>query len=247
MKRLLIVDDEPLARQRLLDLIGDIQANTGPMWQVATADSGQGAWEYIQSHPVDILIVDIHMPHMTGLELAAHLSTLPHPPALIFATAYDQHAIQAFELNAIDYLLKPIKQERLHAALQKAQRIHPQHIQPLEALQPQKQCIKVLHRAQVILLPVCDILFAKSDAKYICLQTQDKEYITEGSLQQLEQDYSATFLRIHRSCLVNRQAISHFSRTITAGEAHWVVHLKNSDFVLPISRRQQHIVKDFQA
>jgi two-component system, LytTR family, response regulator AlgR len=243
-QRLLIVDDEPLARQRLRDLVGDV----GGYEVAGEAANGVEAISMLQEASVDIVLVDIRMPMMDGIELAQHLRGLPQPPKLIFTTAYDHYAVQAFELNAIDYLLKPIRSERLAAALAKAQPLQAAQSQALQPLQETHDHLSIHERGKVLLVPIADVLYLRAELKYVTVRTRDKSYLLETSLSQLEQVYAAQFVRIHRNALVARAAISGFEKQRIAegeeaGETAWVVLIKGIPETLLVSRRHQHVIK----
>jgi two-component system, LytTR family, response regulator AlgR len=243
-QRLLIVDDEPLARQRLQDLVGDI----GGYEVVSEAANGVEAIALLQQAQVDIVLADIRMPVMDGIELAQHLRGLEKPPHLIFTTAYDHHALQAFELNAIDYLLKPIRSERLATALAKARPLQPEQSQALQTLQQTHAHLSIHERGKVLLIPVTEVLYFRAELKYVTVRTREKSYLLETSLNQLEQTYAEQFVRIHRNALVARDAISGFekqriSEGEDAGETAWVVLIRGIPDTLTVSRRHQHLIK----
>lgn len=243
-QRLLIVDDEPLARQRLRDLVGDV----GGYDVVGEAVNGVEAMALLQAHGVDIVLVDIRMPVMDGIELAQHLRGLPQPPNLIFTTAYDHYAVQAFELNAIDYLLKPIRSERLAAALAKSKPLQTTQSQALVTLQQTHDHLSIHERGKVLLVPIADVLYLRAELKYVTVRTRNKSYLLETSLNQLEHAYPAQFVRIHRNALVARSAIGGFEKQRIAegeeaGETAWVVLVKGIPETLVVSRRHQHVIK----
>lgn len=248
-QRLLLVDDEPLARQRLRDLVSDL----GAYQVVAEATNGVEALEALQANTVDIALVDIRMPLMDGIELAQHLQRLPQPPRLIFTTAYDHYAVQAFELNALDYLLKPIRRERLAAALAKAQPLLASQVHALQALPQSRTHFSIHMRGKVVLVPVAEVLYLRAELKYITVRTRDHSYLLEDSLSQLETQYAAQFVRIHRNALVARAAIVGFEKQRPAPanegavradeEAVWVVRLKDVPETLVVSRRHQHLIR----
>lgn len=253
--RLLIVDDEAPARARLRDLLDDIAAEL-PTAVVAEAGDGIAALECIEDiEPggIDIALIDIRMPRMDGIELAQHLARLAPPPAVIFATAYDQYAVKAFDLNAVDYLLKPVRAERLAAALQKARSV-PLPAAALRQLAPQgRRHLRCPERGRVLLVPVVEVLYFKAEQKYVTARTTAREYLLEESLTQLEQEFAARFVRIHRNCLVARDAVAGYAREPAgqsvaeaegdAAELHWVLVLKGVPEHLPVSRRQWAQVK----
>ena len=243
-QRLLIVDDEPLARQRLRDLVGDV----GGYDVVGEAANGVEAMQLLQGAVVDIVLVDIRMPVMDGIELAQHLRDLPQPPKLIFTTAYDHYAVQAFELNAIDYLLKPIRSERLAAALAKAKPLQSAQSQALQPFQQTHDHLSIYERGKVVLVPIAEVLYLRAELKYVTVRTREKSYLLESSLSQLEHTYATQFVRIHRNALVARAAISGFEKQRVstgeeAGETAWVVLMKGIPETLVVSRRHQHVIK----
>lgn len=240
--KVLIADDEPPARNRLKSLLADIPNVT----LVGEAGNGKEVLSIASEQLPDVLLLDIRMPVMDGIEAAEHAQKLYRPPAVIFTTAYDSHAMQAFELNAVDYLLKPIRLERLKAALAKAQVLGPAQREALHALAPQRTHFSIHERGRVLLVPVNDVIYLRAELKYLTLRTVEREYLLEDSLNRIEQEFSDRFLRIHRSCLVMRDAVRGFeSRPDSDGDKHWEVLLKGLDETLPLSRRQQHLVKEF--
>jgi two-component system, LytTR family, response regulator AlgR len=197
---------------------------------------------------VDIALVDIRMPVMDGIELAQHLRQLAQPPNLIFTTAYDHYAVQAFDLNAIDYLLKPIRSERLAAALAKARPLQLKQSQVLQSLQQTHDHLSIQERGKVLLIPVEDVLYFRAELKYVTVRTREKSYLLETSLTQLEHTHADKFVRIHRNALVARDAIRGFEKQRIAegedaGDAVWVVLIRDIPETLVVSRRHQHMIK----
>lgn len=243
--QLLIVDDEPLARQRLRDLSGDI----GGYVVAGEAGNGIEALQQLQTIQADILLVDIRMPGMDGIELAQHVLQLPQAPALIFTTAYDHYALQAFDLNAVDYLLKPIRVERLAQALAKAKPLLLAQWQSLQALQTTHDHLSIHERGRVVLVPIDKVLYLRAELKYLTVRTAERSYLLEGSLTQLEQQHGQRFVRIHRNTLVARHAIAGFEKVPTSdgrtADGGWQVQLQGLEERLPISRRHQTLVKQF--
>lgn len=241
--KLLLVDDEPLARTRLRQLLEDLG---NPALRITgEAANGREAVQLADTTQPDVVLLDISMPDMDGIECARHLNRLPHPPAIIFTTAYDQYALQAFELNAIDYLLKPIRLERLQQALAKARPPAPAGLAAsARQLNSRRRHLAVHERDKVLLVSLEAVLYLRAELKYVTVKTQDHEYLLEESLTQLEQEFAQTFVRIHRNCLVNRKAIAGFERHADEEGGNWVVILHGLTERLPISRRQQHLVRD---
>ena len=252
--RLLLVDDEAPARARLRDVLGDIAAEV-PSIVVAEAADGFAALERAQAGDLDVALIDIRMPGMDGVELARHLARLPTTPAVIFVTAFDQYAVQAFELAALDYLVKPVRAARLADALRKARRRADDAVR-LEELSVSggtalatsqrkfpcgtRQNLSCLERGRILLVPMTEILYFKAEQKYVTARTGEREYLLEESLIHLETEFSERFLRIHRNCLVARGAVTGVERAADEGdaEAHWQVILDGTAERLPVSRRQ---------
>jgi two-component system response regulator AlgR len=240
--RLLIVDDEAPARARLRDLLGDI-AGELPNIVVGEAADGIDALEFITRSPVDIALVDIRMPRLDGIGLAQQLAARPDAPAVIFTTAYDEYAVRAFELNAIDYLLKPVRASRLLTALNKLPR--GADAAALRRLAPEgRSHLHSSERGRILLVPVGDILFLRAELKYVTAQTREREYLIEESLSHLEEEFGERFIRIHRNCLVTRSAIVGVEREVSDdGEMRWTMLLRDVAEKLPVSRRQWPQVK----
>jgi two-component system response regulator AlgR len=242
--RVLIVDDEGPARSRLRDLLGDI-ADRQPTTVVGMAANGVEALRLLELQPADVVLADIRMPGMDGVELARHLPRLPSPPAVIFVTAYDQYAVEAFELAAVDYLLKPVRAERLAMALTKLRQRRPAPVADLAALAPgERRHFSVSERGRILLLPVADVIYLKAELKYVTARTAERDYLLDESLVQLEQEFPQRLLRVHRNCLVARDAVQGVERVGEGdGEGHWEVLLKGLDERLPVSRRQWPVVR----
>ena len=244
LPRILIVDDEPPARARLKHLLADI-AGDFPHRLVAEAGDGIEALKRLAATPADILICDIRMPRMDGIELAQQLAGLQDAPAVVFITAYDEFALKAFELAAADYLMKPVRAARLLDALRKARRLASADFQ---LLQPAgRDRLRVVERGTVVLLPVADILYLRAELKYVTARTTEREYLLEESLAHLESEFAARFVRIHRNCLVALHAVAGAVRENEGGEdpggEHWALCLKGVVEHLSVSRRQWPQVK----
>ena len=243
--RVFIVDDEPPARNRLHDLLDDCSEQLA-LEVVGEAANGQEALDKLGDIHADVVLLDIRMPQMDGIELAQHLNKLLNPPVIIFTTAYDAYAIQAFDLNAIDYLLKPIRLRRLFEALNRARDAVPVQTEVLRNLLPEpRKNLSIHERGKVHLIPIEQVLFLRAEFKYITVRTAEREYLIEESLNALEKEFPNLFIRIHRNCLIAKEAIVGFEKGGDEGESGWMVKLKGLEELLPISRRQQHIVKDF--
>ncbi|MCX7892899.1 MAG: LytTR family DNA-binding domain-containing protein [Burkholderiales bacterium] len=243
--RIFLVDDEAPARSRLRELLGDLAAEL-PNEVVGEAANGQEGLALLPAAAPDVVLVDIQMPQMNGMEFARHLAHLARPPAVVFVTAHDQYAIEAFEVNALDYLLKPVRAPRLAAALGKAAAGGPASPEALaRASHGPRRYLSVGERGRILLVPVADVLYMKAELKYVTLRTSAREHLIEESLTSLEQEFGALFVRVHRNCLVARRAIRGFERTTAEdGEgAGWAVLLHGCDERLPVSRRQWAAVK----
>lgn len=245
--KILIVDDEPLARSRLRELLGDIAPQV-PSEIVGEACNGLQALEMLRAQPVDVVLADIRMPGMDGIELASHLGRMPAPPSVIFTTAYDNYAVQAFDLNAVDYLLKPVRAQRLLTALQKAP--IAQVAAPLlsgmgQALRGGGRTHLSCHeRGRLLLVPISEVLYFKADLKYVTARTVDREYLLDESLTHLESEFAERFIRLHRAVLVAKTALAGFEKA--AGddvEAHGWALLRGVPEKLPVSRRQWALAK----
>jgi two-component system response regulator AlgR len=241
--RLIIVDDEKPARERLKNLLGDLQGDLAT-YVVAEANDGVEALERIHAAPIDVALVDIRMPRLDGIELARHLAGMARAPAVIFVTAFDQYAVKAFELSAIDYLLKPVRAARLLEALKKARRLPPDADIWRNLVPAGRAHLHCIERGRVLLVPVADILYLRAELKYVTARTPQREYLLEESLTHLEQEFADRFIRLHRNCLVARNAIAGCERnTSDDGESHWSVLVVGLAERLPVSRRQWPQVK----
>ena len=253
MIRVFIADDEGPARERLKELLEDIASDV-PTEVAGEAANGVEALERLPASKAQVLLLDIRMPGMDGLELARHVTSLENAPAVVFVTAHDKHAVEAFDLNALDYLLKPVRAARLAAALKKAINVGaPQRESLARAADGPREYLSVAERNRIVLVPVRDILFLRAEQKYVTVRTKAREHLIEESLIALEREFCAAdlpypFVRIHRNCLVARAAIRGFERTGGGEEeAHWQVVLDGLTDRLPVSRRQWPTVRELIA
>jgi two-component system, LytTR family, response regulator AlgR len=238
--RIFIADDETPARERLKELLGDI-AGELPSIIVGEARNGLETLDSLPSSGAQVILLDISMPGMGGLEVARHLCMLERAPTVVFVTAHDRHAVEAFELNALDYLLKPVRAERLAAALKKAALgAAPARDQLARAAANGREFLSVVERNRIVLVPVREILFLRAEQKYVTLKTREREHLLEESLVALEREFAERFVRIHRNCLVARAAIRGFERAAATGEEdpHWLVVIEGITERLAVSRRQ---------
>lgn len=231
--KILVVDDEKLARARMRELI----EKEGEHLIVGEAMNGNEAIEKTMDLKPECLLMDIRMPVMDGLEAAMHLQSMDLPPAVIFTTAYDQHALEAFEVNAIDYLLKPIRKDRLSAALQKAKQVSMKQLREVSKAQTEpsfRSHISVHMRGQITLIPVQDIVYFMADNKYVTVRTTTEQHLIEDSLVSLEEEFSERFLRIHRNALV---AVDYIRGIEKQPSGRWRVLLREIEDKLDVSRR----------
>lgn len=226
-----IVDDESLARERLKRLILN---NT--LYRVCgEAENGAQALRLIEQTKPDIVLLDIRMPGIDGLDVASELSKLTHPPAVIFCTAYDEYALEAFKKQAIGYLLKPVRGEELDSALGQASQINQLQLKSLQEQEDSDDVQFVAHswKGQE-LIPFDSIYFFRSEQKYITIVHKNGETISDQTLKELEQSYPDKLLRAHRNTLVNAKHISAMHKD---NDAHYYLHLRNSDHKILVSRR----------
>ena len=238
--KVLIVDDEALARSRLRTLLGDCVAPTARV--AAEAADAVQAVSALQRDSFDAVLLDIGMPGLDGMALARVIATLPQPPAVVFVTAHLHHAVQAFELEAVDYLTKPVRLERLQQALQKVERL----VQSGRALQPDVpgEMLIIQDRGRTERVPLAEVLYLKAELKYITVRTASRSYILDGSLNELEALYGAQFMRIHRNALIARRAVRALEKHFDPEEGEgWAVRLKGLDELRVVSRRQISAVR----
>ena len=231
--RALIVDDEPLARERLAALIAEIDG----VELAGEAGNGFEALETAARLKPDLVLLDIRMPVMDGLETARHLSALETPPAVIFCTAYEDHALAAFEANAVDYLVKPIRVERLRAAIAKAQRLGGAILRKVEiAADPARRrshlCARV--RGSLVLVAVGDIDYLLAEDKYVVVHHAKGEVLIEEPLTALEEEFGDRFVRIHRNCLVAQAKLAGLDR---AADGRVLARITGVAQPLEVSRR----------
>lgn len=262
----MVVDDEALARSRLCTLLSDCCEPAARV--VAQAENAVAALQTLAHQTCDLALVDIHMPGLSGLELAKALRALPQPPLVVFVTAHAEHAVHAFELEALDYLTKPVRRDRLQTALKKAQ----QALQYRQAVEADlvKNSVLIQERGRLERLPLADVVYAKAELKYVTLRTYERSLVYDGSLSELEERMGQRWLRIHRNALVARHAVralikhhdtadtdikSHqfdaADRTGTADKADksdgWAVRLAGVPEPLSVSRRQLAAVREVLA
>jgi len=239
--RAVIVDDELLARSRMRVLLE--QCVLPPVRVVGEAATAAKALELLACEAADVVLLDIHMPGSDGLALAQRLSAMPEAPCVVFVTAHAEHALQAFDLEAIDYVTKPVRLSRLSLALQKVARRRL----TTAALQPEAAAgfLTIQDRGRAERVPVAEVVYLKAELKYITLRTAQRSLILDGSLSELEERHGAHFLRIHRNALVARRLVRALEKHFDEEEGEgWAVRLHGVDEVLAVSRRQLAAVRE---
>ena len=230
--KVVIADDEPLARERLRALLAEHPG----IEVVAEAENGLDALQACSQHRPDMVLLDIAMPGVDGLEAARHLAAFDPRPAVVFCTAYDEHALSAFEAAAIDYLMKPIRSERLAAALERARTFiagRETHAPATSNQQPRTHLCARL-RGSLRLIPVDEVHYLQAEEKYVVVHHARGEDLIEESLKSLEEEFGGRFVRIHRNCLVARNEILELRR---APDGHTQAVLRHGDHPLEVSRR----------
>lgn len=253
--KVLIVDDEPLARLRLRGLV---EANEEPRAEVmAEASSGEQALHWLRDHGCDLILLDVQMPGLDGLGLAEALRGRPFAPAIVFVTAHAQHALQAFELEALDYLTKPVRRERLQASLARAQQRLGER-SAAKAGQPAVEegpVVTLTERGRLLRVPLSEVLYFKAELKYLTLRTATHSHVMDGSLSELEQRLGDRFLRVHRNALVAKSSVRELERHVPtdgpsdaegdgSGELGWAVRIAHVNEWLAVSRRQVAAVRE---
>ena len=231
----LIVDDEPPARSRLRQLVGDLDG----FHVVGEAGHGEEALRLCNSLQPDVVLLDIRMPGIDGLQVASQLAGWERRPAVVFTTAYDEYAIQAFEAQAVGYLLKPVRRERLQQTLEHATRIGRAQLLRIPGAAPRTHlCVQRPRGLQMI--PVDDVLCFQADQKYVTAYYAGGEALRDEPLKDLEDEFGERFLRIHRNALI---AVAWLDSVDRDDSGAWQVKLKGDFRLLPVSRRHVGDVK----
>ncbi|PLC02362.1 DNA-binding response regulator [Variovorax sp. RO1] len=239
----LIVDDEALARSRLRTLLRDC---TSPAAEVtAEAAQGEEALAHLAAMDLDLVLLDVHMPGVDGIEVARALRSRPDAPAVVFVTAHASHAVTAFELEAVDYLTKPVRAERLQQALQKAERFLKERRAAQPAAEATPESVLIQDRGRAERVPLSEVLYLKSEYKYLTVRTATRSHILDGSLNDFEERYPNRFLRVHRNALVARAAIRALERYDDGEDAEgWALRLDSVPEPVAVSRRQLAAVRE---
>jgi len=235
--KVLLVDDEPLARERLRRLLQRLR----PEACVIEADSGETALALLAKEDPALVLLDVRMPGMDGIEVAAAMDRLPAPPAVIFCTAYDEYALEALRHQAVAYLLKPVRESELARALATAGRVNRVQLAALSDGEPagRSQVSSQGHRG-LETLPIADVRCFIAEQKYVTAVAPGRELLIQDALKDLEQEFAAEFLRVHRNALVARRHIQRLRRDTEGG---WSVELDGVDLRPQVSRRHLAAVK----
>ena len=246
--RVLVVDDEELARLRLRGLVDECPVPRANV--VGEAANVSQALVWLATQQCDVLLLDVQMPGRDGTQLAAELRGQDRSPAVVFVTAHAEHAVKAFDLDAVDYVTKPVRRERLQAALQRAaQRL----ALPAPETSPEMEeepVLVVSDRGRVVRVPMSEVLYLKAELKYVTLRTPQRTYVLDDSLAELEERLGPRFLRVHRNALVSRKAVRALERRVMSGEGDddageaWAVCVAPVEEWLAVSRRQVAAVRE---
>jgi len=239
--RTLIVDDEALARSRLRTLLAECQAPAAMV--AAEAAQGAEALQQLAQASFDLVLLDVHMPGIDGVALARTLHGRPDAPAVVFVTAHAAHAVTAFELDAVDYLTKPVRAQRLQQALHKAERyLKERRAPPPDA--PSQEVLVIQDRGRTERVPLADVLYLKSEFKYLTVRTAARSHILDGALADFEERYPQRFVRVHRNALVARAAIRALERSDDGEDGEgWALRLNGVPEPVAVSRRQLSAVR----
>lgn len=239
--QVLLVDDELLARQRLCTLLADCSAPQAVV--IAEAANGPQAITALRQGRFDVVLLDVRMPGMDGVQLAHTIAGMSEPPAVVFVTAHAEHAVQAFDIAAVDYLTKPVRLERLQQALQKVERLASVNKQTQPDLTA--EVLVIQDRGRTERVPLSEVLYLKAELKYVTVRTALRSYIFDGALNDLEEKYAPQFMRIHRNALIARRAVRALEKHYDAEEGEgWAVRLNGIPDLLTVSRRQLSAVRE---
>jgi len=235
--RVLIVDDEAPARERLRSMLAEL----AEVEVIGEAFTGEQALQSTVELAPDVVLLDVRMPGIDGIETARHMSLLDQPPAVIFTTAYDEYAMSAFDAQAVGYLLKPIRREKLAAALAHANRLTRPQVQKLGGKTESRTHIAAKHREGLRLIPLEEVQFFFAEQKYTTVRHLKGEDLIEDSLRALEEELGPAFVRIHRNALVSARYLERIERNT---EGQYFVRLRGCDAPLQVSRRMASELRD---
>jgi len=237
--KVLIVDDEKLARDRISRMLADVDGYD----VVGEASHGMQAVEECQRSQPDVVLLDIRMPGMDGLEAARHLMQMEEPPAVVFCTAYEEHAIEAFNVQAVGYLLKPVRREDLVNVLRSAKRANKAQLAALmEQDGDRRSHISARTRRGIELIPIDDVRFFQADQKYVTVRHSDGELLIDETLRELEEEFGERFVRVHRNALVASRFIEGLERD---ENGHFQIRMRGVDERVDISRRHLSAVRKY--
>lgn len=237
--KVLIVDDEQLARDRIRRMIDEVSDYD----VVGEAGHGMEAIEACQRAHPDIVLLDIRMPGMDGLEAARHLAEMEEPPAVVFCTAYEEHAIEAFNVQAVGYLLKPVRRDDLMKVLRGAKRTNRVQVAALMAEEGEHRShISARTRRGIELIPVDEVRFFQADQKYVTVRHGDGELLIDETLRELEDEFADRFVRVHRNALVASRYIEGLERD---ADGHFQIRLRGVEDRVDVSRRHLSAVRKF--
>lgn len=242
--KILIVDDEQLARERLQRHIQELDTLANDNYEIIEAENGVIALEQTEKYNPDVVLLDIRMPKMDGIETANRLSQLDTPPAIIFTTAYDEYALDAFDSHAVAYLLKPVRKEKLDKALQSATRLNRVQLQNIQNdnKESKEQYLSVRIHSGVRKIDISDILYFQAEQKYVTVKYREGEVLIEDSLKSLEVRFNKSFIRVHRNALISRQQLKAIRKD---QQGRFLTELKDTDEKIEVSRRHVADVRKF--
>ena len=237
--KVLIVDDEKLARDRISRMLADVDGYD----VVGEAGHGTQAVEECQRAQPDVVLMDIRMPGMDGLEAARHLMQMEEPPAVVFCTAYEEHAIEAFNVQAVGYLLKPVRREDLVNVLRSAKRANKAQLAALmEQDGDRRSHISARTRRGIELIPIDEVRFFQADQKYVTVRHGEGELLIDETLRELEDEFGERFVRVHRNALVASRYIEGLERD---ENGHFQIRMRGVDERVDISRRHLSSVRKY--
>lgn len=244
----LIVDDELLARNRLRVLLSDCEDPSAP-FLVSEAATAAQALDVLHRtkdhHPVDLIFLDVQMPGQDGLRFAQTLRSLPRPPAVVFVTAHAMYAASAFEVEAVDYLTKPVRLDRLQQAVAKVRRLYAlEQKAPTAMSMGSAAALLIRDRGRTERVPLHQVIYLKAEQKYVTVRTATRSYILDNSLTELEGRYPQQFVRIHRNALVTREQMRSLEKHYTEDDGEgWALRMHAVPELLMVSRRQLSAVR----